>query len=141
MDATQNRSFAYQEEQARQEESAIRMGDRPPIRMPAIIRNGGFHPLPMATLTPEQARAAGYELYDVLMDLHNVLAERGHVDDLVLHHVWGRARAAVSRASKIEITPEAVAASDSPSDSGESDAAAGDGEIHRSEGSGQPSPG
>jgi hypothetical protein len=103
-----NPTFAYIEEEARHEESDIRMGDRPPIRMPVCVRNGGFHPTPIATLTPEQARAAGWELYKAIVDLDQVLAERGQLTDAVIVNVWGGARVAVRRASKVE----AVAASE-----------------------------
>lgn len=106
-------SFAYIEEEARHEESDIRMGDRPPIRMPVHIRNGGFNPTPIASLTPEQARAAGWELYCAIVHLDQVLAQRGQLTDAVIVNVWGGARAAVRRASQIE----AVAASDSADES------------------------
>jgi hypothetical protein len=101
-------TFAYIEEEARREESDIRMGDRPPIRMPSRVSNGGFQPMPMATLTPEQARAAGWELYKALVGLDQVLAERGQLTDAIVVNVWGGARATVRRASKVE----AVAASE-----------------------------
>jgi hypothetical protein len=101
-------TFAYIEEETRREESDIRMGDRPPIRMPVCVRNGGFHPTPIATLTPEQARAAGWELYKAIVDLDQVLAERGQLTDAIVVNVWGGARATVRRASKLE----AVAASE-----------------------------
>jgi hypothetical protein len=101
-------TFAYIEEEARREESDIRMGDRPPIRMPSRVINGGFQPMPMATLTPEQARAAGWELYKAIVHLDQVLAERGQLTDAVIVNVWGSARATVRRASKVE----AVAASE-----------------------------
>jgi hypothetical protein len=97
-------TFAYLEEEARREESDIRMKDRPPIRMPSRVRSGGFQPMPMATLTPEQARAAGWELYKALVGLDQVLAERGQLTDAVIVNVWGGARAAVRHASKA--TPE-----------------------------------
>jgi hypothetical protein len=97
-------AFAYLEEEARREESDIRMKDRPPIRMPSRVRSGGFQPMPMATLTPEQARAAGWELYKALVGLDQVLAERGQLTDAVIVNVWGGARAAVRHASKA--TPE-----------------------------------
>jgi len=97
-------AFAYLEEEARREESDIRMGDRPPIRMPSRVRSGGFQPMPMATLTPEQARAAGWELYKAIVALDQVLAERGQLTDAVIVNVWGGARAAVRHASKA--TPE-----------------------------------
>ena len=103
-----NPTFAYIEEETRREESDIRMGDRPPIRMPVCVRNGGFHPTPIAALTPEQARAAGWELYKAIVDLDQVLAERGQLTDAVIVNVWGGARVAVRRASKVE----AVAASE-----------------------------
>jgi hypothetical protein len=93
-------TFAYIEEEARHEESDIRMSDRPPIRMPVCVRGGGFHPTPMATLTPEQARAAGWELYKALVGIDQVLAERGQLTDAVIVNVWGSARAAVRHASK-----------------------------------------
>jgi len=93
-------TFAYLEEEARLEDSEIRRGDRPPIRMPSRVRNGGFQPMPMATLTPEQARAAGWELYKAIVALDQVLAERGQLTDAVIVNVWGGARAAVRRASK-----------------------------------------
>jgi len=117
-------TFAYIEEEARREESDIRMADRPPIRMPSRVSNGGFQPMPMATLTPEQARAAGWDLYRAIVALDQVLAERGQLTDAIVVNVWGSARATVRRASKVE----AVAASDSPT-TGESDAAAGVGET------------
>jgi hypothetical protein len=101
-------TFAYIEEEARREESDIRMGDRPPIRMPSRVSNGGFQPMPMATLTPEQARAAGWELYKAIVALDQVLAERGQLTDAIVVNVWGSARATVRRASKVE----AVAASE-----------------------------
>jgi hypothetical protein len=101
-------TFAYIEEEARREESDIRMGDRPPIRMPSRVSNGGFQPMPMATLTPEQARAAGWELYKALVAVDQVLAERGQLTDAIVVNVWGSARATVRRASKVE----AVAASE-----------------------------
>jgi hypothetical protein len=101
-------TFVYLEEEARHEHMAIRLKDRPPIRMPARVRNGGFHPVPIAMLTHEQARAAGWELYKAIVDLDQVLAERGQLTDAVIVNVWGSARAAVRRASKIE----AVAASE-----------------------------
>ena len=97
-------TFAYIEVEARREESDIRMGDRPPIRMPSRVSNGGFQPMPMATLTPEQARAAGWELYKALVAVDQVLAERGQLTDAVIVNVWGGARAAVRHASKA--TPE-----------------------------------
>ena len=103
-----NPTFAYIEEETRREESDVRMGDRPPIRMPVCVRNGGFHPTPIAALTPEQARAAGWELYKAIVDLDQVLAERGQLTDAVIVNVWGGARVAVRRASKVE----AVAASE-----------------------------
>lgn len=120
-----NSTFTYIEEEARLEASEIRVGDRLPVRMPVMVRNGGFQPMPLPLLTPEQARAASWELYSVLVDLHNTLAERGHIDDLVTSHVWGLLRAAVRRASKIEV----VAASDLATVHAESDAAAGVGET------------
>jgi len=101
-------TFAYIEEEARREESDIRMGDRPPIRMPSRVSNGGFQPMPMATLTPEQARAAGWELYKAIVAVDQVLAERGQLTDAIVVNVWGGARATVRRASKVE----AVAASE-----------------------------
>jgi len=101
-------TFAYIEEETRREESDIRMGDRPPIRMPSRVSNGGFHPVPIASLTPEQARAAGWDLYKAIVDLDQVLAERGQLTDAVIVNVWGGARATVRRASKLE----AVAASE-----------------------------
>jgi hypothetical protein len=101
-------TFAYIEEEARREESDIRMGDRPPIRMPSRVSNGGFQPMPMATLTPEQARAAGWDLYRAIVALDQVLAERGQLTDAIVVNVWGGARATVRRASKVE----AVAASE-----------------------------
>lgn len=97
-------TFAYLEEEARREESDIRMKDRPPIRMPSRVCGSGFQPMPMATLTPEQARAAGWELYKALVGLDQVLAERGQLTDAVIVNVWGGARAAVRHASKA--TPE-----------------------------------
>ena len=130
-----NSTFTYIEEEARRETSDIAIGDRPPIRMPVRIRNGGFHPMPLPLLTPEQARAASWSLYSVLVDLHNTLAERGHIDDMVTSHVWGLLRAAVRRASKIE----AVAASDSATVHAESDAVAGVGETTAAEASRNPS--
>jgi hypothetical protein len=107
-------TFAYIEEEARREESDIRMGDRPPIRMPSRVSNGGFQPMPMATLTPEQARAAGWELYKAIVALDQVLAERGQLTDAIVVNVWGSARATVRRASKVE----AVAASEPEDGSG-----------------------
>jgi hypothetical protein len=101
-------TFAFIEEETRREESDIRMGDRPPIRMPSRVSNGGFQPMPIATLTPEQARAAGWELYKAIVDLDQVLAERGQLTDAIVVNVWGGARATVRRASKLE----AVAASE-----------------------------
>jgi hypothetical protein len=101
-------TFAYIEEEARREESDIRMGDRPPIRMPSRVSNGGFQPMPMATLTPEQARAAGWDLYRAIVAVDQVLAERGQLTDAIVVNVWGSARATVRRASKVE----AVAASE-----------------------------
>jgi len=101
-------TFAYIEEEARREESDIRMGDRPPIRMPSRVSNGGFQPMPIATLTPEQARAAGWELYKAIVAVDQVLAERGQLTDAIVVNVWGGARATVRRASKLE----AVAASE-----------------------------
>jgi hypothetical protein len=101
-------TFAYIEEETRREESDIRIGDRPPIRMPSRVSNGGFQPMPMATLTPEQARAAGWELYQALVAVDQVLAERGQLTDAIVVNVWGSARATVRRASKVE----AVAASE-----------------------------
>jgi hypothetical protein len=101
-------TFAYIEEETRREESDIRIGDRPPIRMPSRVSNGGFQPMPMATLTPEQARAAGWELYKALVAVDQVLAERGQLTDAIVVNVWGSARATVRRASKVE----AVAASE-----------------------------
>jgi hypothetical protein len=62
----------------------------------------------MATLTPEQARAAGWELYKALVAVDQVLAERGQLTDAIVVNVWGSARATVRRASKVE----AVAASE-----------------------------
>ena len=106
-------TFAYAESEARNELLDVRMGDRPPIRMPALVRNGGFHPTPIAALTPEQARAAGWELYCSLVMLDQVLAERGQLTDAVIVNAWGGARAAVRRASKIEV----VAPSDSADES------------------------
>ncbi len=97
-------AFAYIEEEARREESDIRMKDRPPIRMPSRVRGGGFQPMPMASLTPDQARAAGWELYKAIVALDQVLAERGQLTDAVIVNVWGGARAAVRHASKA--TPE-----------------------------------
>jgi hypothetical protein len=102
-----NATRTYIEDEARHEASAIKLGDRPPIRMPVRIVNGGFHPMPLPVLTRAQAQAAGWPLYCALLNLHNVLAERGQVADLVISNVWGRARAAVRRASQ-----EAVAASE-----------------------------
>jgi hypothetical protein len=64
--------------------------------------------MPMATLTPEQARAAGWELYKALVAVDQVLAERGQLTDAIVVNVWGSARATVRRASKVE----AVAASE-----------------------------
>ena len=110
-------TFVYLEEEARHEHMEIRLGDRPPIRMPSRVDNGGFHPVPIASLTPKQARAAGWELYKAIVHLDQVLAERGQLTDAVIVNVWGSARAAVRRASKLE----AVAASDSPTIEGESD--------------------
>ena len=107
-------TFAYIEEEARREESDIRMGDRPPIRMPSRVSNGGFQPMPMATLTPEQARAAGWDLYRAIVALDQVLAERGQLTDAIVVNVWGSARATVRRASKVE----AVAASEPEDGSG-----------------------
>jgi hypothetical protein len=130
-----NPTFAYIEDEARHEESDIRMGDRPPIRMPVCVRNGGFHPTPIATLTPEQARAAGWELYNAIVHLDQVLAERGQLTDAVIVNVWGGARVAVRRASKVE----AVAASDSVNTTTESDAAAGVGETTAVDATGNPS--
>lgn len=98
-----NSTFTYIEEEARLEASEIRVGDRLPARMPVMVRNGGFQPMPLPLLTPEQARAASWELYCVLVDLHNTLAERGHISDMVTSHVWGLLRSAVRRASKIEV--------------------------------------
>ena len=107
-------TFAYIEEEARREESDIRMGDRPPIRMPSRVSNGGFQPMPMATLTPEQARAACWDLYRAIVALDQVLAERGQLTDAIVVNVWGSARATVRRASKVE----AVAASEPEDGSG-----------------------
>ena len=122
-----NSTRTYLEDEARHEDMAIRLKDRPPIRMPVHIRNGGFNPTPIASLTPEQARAAGWELYCAIVHLDQVLAQRGQLTDAVIVNVWGGARAAVRRASKIE-----VVAPSEPVDG--SDAPAGEGEIHRSSG-------
>lgn len=128
MPSTNVSTFEYSETEARLEASEIRMGDRPHPRMPSIVRNGGFHPLPMASLTPEQARHAAWSLYGCLLDLHNVLAERGEVNDMIISASWGRARAAVRHAS--EWTPPAVGEGGESSASSGSEA--GDGQIHRS---------
>jgi hypothetical protein len=130
-------TFAYLEEEARHEHMEIRLGDRPPIRMPSRVRNGGFHPTPIATLTPEQARAAGWELYKAIVDLDQVLAERGQLTDAVIVNVWGSARAAVRRASKIE----AVAALEPVDGSGpqrESETTAAEGHTSRADSTERP---
>ena len=124
----------YVEDEARHERMDIACGDRPPVRMPVHVRDGGFNPTPIATLTPEQARAAGWQLYCALVQLDQVLAQRGQLTDAVIVNVWGGARAAVRRASKIE-----VVAPSEPVDG--SDAPAGEGEIHRSLGPTPPSQG
>ena len=123
-----NSTRTYLEDEARHERMDIACGDRPPIRMPVHIRNGGFNPTPIASLTPEQARAAGWDIYKALVQLDQVLAQRGQLTDAVIVNVWGGARAAVRRASKIE----PVAGSEPTPIVVGSDAQAGEGEIHRS---------
>ena len=53
------------------------------------------------------------DLYCAIVHLDQVLAQRGQLTDAVIVNVWGGARAAVRRASKIEV----VAPSDSVQES------------------------
>ena len=70
-------------------------------------------------VTDDQANASGPHLLRALAKLVETVAERGLLTDLVVAHAWLSAITAIESASRI--TPEAVAALDSPSDSGESD--------------------
>ena len=103
MDHTNGTSFAYHEREAEIERSEERLGlrPRPHIRMPAAIANDGFHPMPMPELTPEQAREVSWKLYGALVDMHNVVAERGQITDLIISHVWCKVRTIVREASKL----------------------------------------
>jgi hypothetical protein len=77
----------------------------------------------MAVVSPEQARAAGWQFLERLTDLVNVLSERGLLTDLVVARAWVAARSEVRRASEIN----AAVAAANPADG--SDAAAGVGKT------------
>jgi len=91
-------------------------------------------------VTDDQANASGPQMMRALAKLVGIIAERGLLTDLVVAHAWLSAIKAIELASRI--TPEAVAAYDSPADQGESDAVAGVGETTAAEASrNKPTPG
>lgn len=71
-------------------------------------------------VTDDQANASGPHLLRALAKLVETVAERGLLTDLVVAHTWLSAIKAIELAAG-NSPSEAVAALDSPSDSGESD--------------------
>lgn len=100
MDHTNGRTQKYLEREAEIEALAMRLGERPHIRMPARVARGGRHPMPAPTVTPEQAAACSWLILGRLIDLCNVVSERGCMDDMVVSAAWATARNAIRQASR-----------------------------------------